>query len=74
MHWIILDGGCLFLIISYLVKSFKFQPNVTFMKNNSSGPRAVNSHVEAAWLIMQQLRLADFNYIFFFLCILLFFF
>lgn len=62
-----------FLLISYLIKSFKFQQNVTFMKSNSSGSRAISSHVKAAWLIMQQFRLADFNF-FFFLYILFFLF
>lgn len=53
-----------FLLISYLIKSFKFQQNVTFMKSNSSGSRAISSHVKAAWLILQQFRLADFNFFF----------
>lgn len=59
-----------FFIINYLVKSVKFQQNMTLMKNNSSGPRAVNSHVEAACLIIQQFKLSDFNYIFILLRIL----
>lgn len=61
-----------FLIISYLIQCFKLKQNLTFMKNNSSGSRAINSHV--TWLTMQQFGQADFNYMFFFLCILFFLF